>query len=76
MAACSSLMFGQSSTGTISGRVLDASGSVVNGAEVRVTNQVDKNARSFITTSGEFVFTNLEPGIYYVVGQGVGFQAI
>src|SRR6185436_1965686 len=74
MAACSSLMFGQSSTGTISGRVLDASGSVVNGAEVRVTNQVDKNARNFITTSGEFVFTNLEPGIYTLSVKASGFK--
>src|SRR6185295_14768603 len=74
LVACSGLIFVQSSTGTISGRVLDVSGSVVNGAEVRVTNQVDKNARSLITTSGEFVFTNLEPGIYTLSVKAAGFK--
>src|SRR5260221_352331 len=68
-------MFGQSSSGTISGRILDPSGSAVAGAEVRVTNQVSRSTRNFATNaSGYFVFPDLEPGIYTLFVKAPGFR--
>jgi len=68
-------MFGQSSSGTISGRVLDPSGSAVAGAEVRVTNQVSRSARNFASNaSGDFVFPDLEPGTYTLLVKAPGFR--
>ncbi|HEY6389628.1 MAG TPA: TonB-dependent receptor, partial [Bryobacteraceae bacterium] len=68
-------MFGQSSSGTISGRVLDPSGSAVAGAEVRVTNQVSRSTRNFATNaSGDFVFPDLEPGTYTLSVKAPGFR--
>jgi hypothetical protein len=68
-------IYGQSSSATILGRVVDASGAAVAGAEVHVINQVDKNTRSFSTSStGDFVFPNLEPGTYTVTAKSTGFK--
>jgi hypothetical protein len=69
--------FAQSTSGTINGRVVDASGAVVTGAEVRVINQVDQNTRTFTTTAaGDFLFPNLEPGSYTVTVKASGFKGI
>jgi hypothetical protein len=69
------ILCAQSSTGTISGRVVDTSGATIAGAEVHVVNQVDKSARAFTTTSGgDFVFTNVEPGAYTVTVKMQGFK--
>jgi hypothetical protein len=68
-------MYGQSSSGTISGRVIDSSGSVVAGAEVRVTNQESRSTRNFATNaSGDFVFPDLEPGTYTLLVKAPGFR--
>lgn len=65
----------QTSSGAITGRVVDASGGAVAGAEVRVINQVDRNTRSFTTTaSGDFVFPDLDPGTYTVSVKAAGFK--
>src|SRR5215472_16319214 len=65
----------QSTSGTISGRVVDSTGAIVAGAEVRVINQVDRNTRTFTTTaSGDFLFPNLEPGTYTVTTKAAGFK--
>jgi hypothetical protein len=70
-------IFAQSSSGTISGRVADSSGSVVAGAEVTLMNQVDRSVRSFRTTSsGDFVFPNLDPGIYTLSIKAAGFKLL
>jgi hypothetical protein len=67
----------QSSSGTISGRVVDATGSSIANAEVHVTNQTDRSARSFTTTStGEFVFPNLIPGDYTLSVKVAGFKQL
>ncbi len=69
------MLFSQSSTSTISGRVVDSSGAAIAGAEVRVLNQVDKISRTFATTAnGEFIFTNVEPGDYTVSASMKGFK--
>jgi hypothetical protein len=67
--------FAQSTTGTISGRTVDSSGATVAGAEVHVINQVDQAIRTFsTTTTGDFVFPNLEPGTYTINAKASGFK--
>jgi len=67
----------QNSTGTISGRVTDPTGSAIAGAEVRCVNQTDKTARTFSTAeTGEFTFTNLQPGTYTVTVRAAGFKEL
>ena len=69
------MLFSQSSSSTISGRVVDSSGAAIPGAEVRVLNQVNKTARTFTTgANGEFIFTNVEPGDYTVSASMKGFK--
>jgi hypothetical protein len=69
--------FAQSSSGTITGRVVDASGSTIAGAEVRVINQVDQGSRTFTTdANGDFVFPNLEPGQYTIAVKATGFKQV
>ena len=72
---CAGALFGQSSAGTISGRVVDSSSAAVAGAHVQVTNEVDQQNRSFETTgSGEFTFPQLAPGNYAVTVTMAGFK--
>ena len=77
-AICSSLSgvaFAQSSTGTISGRVVDTSGATIAGAEVRIVNQVDRSGRTFTTPqTGSFVFPNVDPGDYTILVRMAGFK--
>ena len=65
----------QTSSGAISGRVVDATGLAVAGASVRLTNQVQMDTRTFTTTeTGEFVFTEVQPGAYTVQVRMEGFK--
>jgi Carboxypeptidase regulatory-like domain len=65
----------QTESGTISGRVVDASGSAVPNAEVRLTNQATGiNQRASTESSGNFVFTNVLPGAYTVSVTAPGFK--
>ncbi len=67
--------FAQSSSGTISGRVVDPTGAPVAGAEVHVMNQVDKQIRNFTSSAtGDFAFPNLEPGTYTLTAKAAGFK--
>jgi hypothetical protein len=69
------LIFAQSSTGTISGRVMDPSGSVIAGAQVTIQNEIQKDVRTFTTqANGEFTFTNVQPGQYTVTVKAAGFK--
>ena len=70
-----SLASAQSSTGTIYGTVTDATGAVVSGAKVTVTN-VRKGTSQTTTSSssGEYTFPALEPGEYTASSQTAGFQ--
>lgn len=75
LSLCAVSLFGQSSSATISGRVVDSSGAAIAGAEVRAINQVDKNTRTFSTSaSGDFLFPNLEPGAYTLIAKAAGFK--
>src|SRR4051812_48284515 len=63
--------------GTISGVVTDATGAVVTGATVRVTN-VDTNVTTTWKTNGAGVYnaTSLNPGNYKIEAEGRGFKKV
>jgi carboxypeptidase family protein len=71
----STALFSQSSNGTISGSVADASGAVIPGVTVTATN----NATGVVTTvlsndSGVYSFASLQPGTYKISASLTGFQ--
>src|SRR4051812_47006127 len=67
----------QSSSGTISGRVLDTTGNSVPGARITLTKQDTLEVRTLTTpASGEFVFTTLQPGPYSLKAEAQGFKAL
>jgi len=69
------MTFGQS-VNTISGRVSDASGSPVPGAEVLLQDRSAITRNSARTDAGgNFAFTGVEPGGYQVVVSSPGFEA-
>lgn len=71
----SSVLSAQTYQGRILGTVTDASGAVVSGASVTVTNVATGVSRNVVTTtSGEFIAPNLEPGPYAVTVQASGFE--
>ncbi len=70
-----SLSFGQATTGSIVGRVADASGSVVPGASVTALLQSTGAVRQAVTdATGDFVFSALPPGVYTITVEKEGFK--
>jgi Carboxypeptidase regulatory-like domain len=68
-------LFGQTTFGEITGVVTDASGAVVSGATVTVTNPDTNLTRSTVTNaSGNYNFPSLLPGMYNVKAEMSGFQ--
>jgi hypothetical protein len=67
----------QSTFGSIVGTVQDASGAVISGSEVDLTN-VDHNATSKTVSndSGFYEFLNLKPGRYAMSAQKSGFASV
>lgn len=62
-----SVAFAQTSSGEISGRVVDAAGAVVVNADVTLTNQLTGDTRGTKTDdSGGFVFVAVQPGTFMV----------
>src|SRR6266540_6465059 len=65
----------QTSSGTVSGRVLDGQGQPVPGATVTLTRQDTRETRIFVTDqAGEFVFTSIQPGTYDIAVDLQGFK--
>ena len=63
------------STGSVQGAVLDASGAVVVGAKVTVTNKATGESRTLTTTgSGSYSFGVLIPGNYTLRIEAKGFK--
>src|SRR5205807_142157 len=68
-------MFAQSSSGVISGRVLDESNQTIAGASITVVREGTGEARNVSTeATGEFVFTSLQPGNYDLTVKADGFR--
>lgn len=65
----------QTSSGQISGRVLDSAGAVISGADVTLTNQATGDMRKTKTDSaGNFVFLALQPGTFTVSVEAPSFK--
>ncbi len=72
--ACA-IAWAQSSSGTITGRVLDPAGAVVAGSEVRIQNEIQKDIRTFLTSqNGIFTFVDVQPGTYTLTVKSPGFK--
>src|SRR5256885_12356796 len=70
-----SALLAQSSSGTITGRVLDPTGQAVPAATLTLTKTDTRDARTLSTTAtGDFVFTALQPGPYTLTVKASGFK--
>src|SRR5579862_6927629 len=68
-------VYGQTTTGTISGVVTDPSGAVVAGATVTLANSETGLVRTTTTgTAGEYTAPDLSPGSYVVAIKQTGFR--
>jgi hypothetical protein len=67
--------YGQSSSGVISGRVVDSTDLAILKASVTLANLATGDLRTLETdTSGEFVFTSVQPGTYKLLVKAEGFK--
>jgi hypothetical protein len=70
-------MRAQTTSGTITGSVTDASGAVVPGASVQLVEQAKNVSQATKTAAdGSFVFADVEPGTYSVTVQATGFKTL
>ena len=75
--AISAPMFSQTTTGRILGTISDSSGAAVPGAAVVVTDTQRGSIRTVVTDdSGNYVATQLPPGVYKVRGEAKGFKTV
>ncbi len=74
---CSPLAMAQTTTATLSGAVTDATGGVLPGAQVAVTNVATGVRRTTVTDEhGRFVAAQLPPGPYELTVTVAGFQVL
>ena len=67
----------QTTSGSISGTVVDAQGQVVPGADIIITNQQTQEVRRTVSNEvGLFAFPALQPGPYTVRAELSGFRPI
>jgi hypothetical protein len=70
-------MLAQVTSGTISGRVQDTTGAVINNATVTISNPSNGFKRQITTSNiGEFVAPNLLPGTYSIIVEAPGFRKL
>ncbi len=70
-----SLVRAQVQSGRLVGTVTDPQGAVVSGATVKVTNPATNTSRTIKTGStGEFVITPVDPGVYTIAVVAAGFE--
>ena len=70
-------LFAQTTTGTISGTILDSSGHAIAGAKVTLTNEQAGDTRTIAADeSGEFKFAAVQPGIYTIKVEQQGFRTL
>jgi Carboxypeptidase regulatory-like domain len=71
----STLLLAQSTGGRILGRIADSSGAVLAGVKVTLTNEATDVSRNLQTnSSGDYVFVEVQPGIYDVQFEQKGFK--
>jgi Carboxypeptidase regulatory-like domain len=71
------MAFAQTSSGEISGRVIDSSDAVVVDAQVTLTNQDTGDVRETRTDRfGNFLFPALQPGVFRVTVSALSFQSM
>ncbi len=69
-------LLAQVATGDILGTITDSAGSIVAGASIRLENTGTHEVRTFATTtSGEYVFSSLQPGTYSLTVGATSFKA-
>jgi len=67
--------FGQTFSASIAGVVSDPSGSVVQGAKIRLRNMGTSDTRNVISSAyGSYKFDNLLPGTYEIRAEAAGFK--
>ncbi|MFN7993933.1 MAG: carboxypeptidase regulatory-like domain-containing protein [Bryobacteraceae bacterium] len=65
----------QTTSGTITGTVVDQSGAIVPGAKVTITDESTRDTRDAVgSDSGEFVFAAVRPSTYTISVEKPGFQ--
>lgn len=70
-----SMLYSQSSSGTISGHIVDPANRAVPAAEITLTNQATLDIRALKTNeSGGFVFTAVQPGTFRLAVRAPGFK--
>jgi hypothetical protein len=76
--AAPSLLWGQaSSTGTITGQILDQSGGVIVGAQVTIVDTSTGIGQTLPTSpAGIFIFTNVKVGFYNITVAAKGFRKL
>jgi len=68
-------LWGQAGSGELTGRVFDRSGKPVSGVEVTATNEnTFVGQQTATTSSGDFLFVQLQPGIYGLTTSAGGFK--
>src|SRR5438067_2274874 len=77
-AAClisTQMCWAQTSSGDISGRVVDPSGAAIVDAQVILINQLTSQQQTTATDrSGNFVFVSIQPGTFAVTVKASGFK--
>jgi carboxypeptidase family protein/TonB-dependent receptor-like protein len=74
---CASMAFAQAGSGSLSGRVTDASGAALPGVTVTATNDATGFNRTVVTDAdGSYRFASLPPGIYTVLTDLSGFSSV
>src|SRR5687768_15658331 len=69
--------FAQTTSGSMSGTVVDSQNQVVPGADVVITNeQIQEQRRTVTDASGTFAFQALQPGPYTIRAELAGFRPI
>src|SRR6266542_1067632 len=69
--------FAQTSSGTITGRVVDPTGQSIPGAEVTLINQATGETRTVPTeVTGDFVLSSVQPGTYKIQVKAPGFKML
>src|SRR5215470_5732378 len=68
---------GQTSSGTISGRVIDATGGAVLDADVRLINELTGTVvTAKVQSDGGFVFPDVQPGTFTVAVRANGYKEL